>query len=211
MSAPAPVLGIISYGIGNIRSLTRMAERIDVDFTVVTEPSGLDGCSHLILPGVGHFNECVSKFRASGLVDATEDWALRQRRPVLGICVGYQMMARRSEEGQAEGLGWIAADVVRFPTEVGNQKLRVPHVGWNMVERGQGVLLQDFAVEPRFYFTHSYFVRPDSDAAVAGQCIYGFGFAACYSKDNIHGVQFHPEKSHDAGLELVRNFVKRTS
>jgi glutamine amidotransferase len=188
-----------------------MAERIDVDYMVLTDPSAIGDCSHLILPGVGHFNECVTAYKASGLAEAVSNAVLDRKKPVLGICVGYQMMARRSEEGQAAGLGWIAADVVRFPNTFDGQQLRVPHVGWNMVEAVHGPLLKDFKAEPRFYFTHSFYVKPDNDNDLAGRCRYGHGFAAIYSHDNIHGVQFHPEKSHDAGLELVKNFVERTS
>src|SRR5260370_29284467 len=128
---------------------------------------------------------------------------------MLGIWVGYQSMARGSEEGRQPGLGWLDASVKRFPSSWEGAPLRVPHVGWNRLTEGRGPLLEQLDHDPRFYFTHSYYVDPDSRDISVGVCHYGLHFAAAVQKGRIYGVQFHPEKSHGVGLSLIRNFVDR--
>jgi imidazole glycerol-phosphate synthase subunit HisH len=200
-------VAIIDYGVGNLNSLVRAAQRLGAEVALADSPQKIAAADHLILPGVGHFDECVNGFQASGLRSAVEEAVFGKGKPVLGVCVGYQMMARRSEEGTAPGLGWLAADVRRFSENSDGVQQRVPHVGWNSLINSRGVLFEDLGTEPRFYFTHSYYVVLDDPAVATGICHYGVDFAAAAQNNSMHGVQFHPEKSHDAGLNVIRNFL----
>ncbi len=198
-------IGIVNFGGGgNLGSLLRTFQRLGMDATLVDGPDGIDAATRLVLPGVGHFDQCMSALNASGLRGHL-DAVVTAGKPILGVCVGYQMMARRSEEGSEAGLGWLPADVVRFPSSANGQPLRVPHVGWNHVRFVAGPMAE--GAPPRFYFTHSYYVLLDDPSLVAGTCAYGIEFAAAAARGSVYGVQFHPEKSHDAGLELVRSFA----
>lgn len=202
------MIGIVDYGSGNLTSVAAAVTRLGHDACVTADAGRLRDADKLILPGVGAFGDCVANLRARGL-DATLDDLVRGRgRPILGICVGAQMMAREGEEmGAHEGLGWIDARVTRL--EPGSDDLRLPHVGWNEVTQLRETrLFTGIPADALFYFVHSYCLRPAVAAGLAvGVCEYGETFCAAFQQDNIYGVQFHPEKSQRHGLALIENFI----
>jgi glutamine amidotransferase len=201
------VIGIINYGIGNTGSILNMLKRVGTPAALVSTPEEVVGAHKLILPGVGAFGEGMRALARSGLLDSLRESVLERRKPVLGICLGMQLMGRGSEEGGAEGLGWIDADVVRFPAMPG---LKVPHMGWNVVKPSHAsVLLSDQDADARFYFVHSFHLRSADPDLVVGTAHHGYDFPAVVTRGNIGGTQFHPEKSHRFGLTLLRNFAER--
>jgi glutamine amidotransferase len=202
------MIAIIDYGLGNLRAFANMFKDLCLPHQVTGEPSAIAAASHLILPGVGHFDRAMDLLERSGLRPVLEERVLGQAVPLLGVCVGMQMLADRSEEGQLPGLGWIPGDVARFPATVGNRALAVPHMGWNDVSPEKGApLFKDMPADPRFYFLHSYRYRCSDEADVIARASYGEPFACAVRRGRIFGVQFHPEKSHASGRALLANFV----
>lgn len=198
---------VVDYGVGNLGSIANMLKKVGAKATVSSDPQVVAAADKLLLPGVGHFDHGMRCLRASGLVDILNTKVLEEKVPVLGVCLGAQMLGRRSEEGSEAGLGWLAMDVVRFPQQSG---LRIPHMGWRVVEPvTRSPLFADAEGEQRFYFVHSYYMRCDDPADVLCEVEYGVRFAAAVSRGNIHGVQFHPEKSHRFGAALLRNFLEK--
>ena len=197
---------IVDYGVGNVGSVLSMLRKIGTRTRVSGAAADIEAADKLILPGVGHFGRGMSKLTETGLIPALEEQVLSYAKPVLGICLGMQMMTRGSEESDVPGLGWVDAFTHRFPDAPG---LRVPHMGWNVVRPANGAsLFQGGAAEPeRFYFVHSYFVRASDPRLVAATCTYGPDFVAAFEVKNIFGVQFHPEKSHMFGMALLRKFT----
>jgi glutamine amidotransferase len=168
----------------------------------------LKQASKLILPGVGHFDHAMRLLQQSGMREALDEVVLRDRVPVIGICVGMQMLARSSEEGELPGLGWIDADVRSFKSHEGAKSMSVPHMGWNDVKPlSSNPLFSELQADARFYFLHSYFMDCDRSEDVLAICNYGSDFACAVQSSNIYGVQFHPEKSHRFGDRLLRNFA----
>ena len=201
-------VGIISSGLGNVASIQRMVERVGASTVYVSSEKECMGCDSLILPGVGHFDEGMRALRNTGLIETIKKLVCDDGVPIMGICLGMQLLCRGSEEGSEAGLGLIAADVRKFrlPTE---SKLKVPHMGWNVVHTGSSnPLIPHMEEEQRFYFVHSYKVVPNDPAVVIGTANYGGEFCAAFQKDNIFGVQFHPEKSHRFGMALMKRFVE---
>jgi glutamine amidotransferase len=201
----AAMILIIDYGVGNVGAVANMLRKIGARARVGAEQADLAAADKLVLPGVGHFDHGMRRLHASGLVPALNDQVLGRGKPVLGICLGMQMMTRTSEEGQHPGLGWIDAATRRLPEL---PAVRVPHMGWNAVQpENRATLFARDDAEERFYFVHSYVVRAADPAIVAASCGHGITFAAAIEKDNIFGVQFHPEKSHRFGMALMRRFA----
>lgn len=201
------MIAIVDHGYANIRSVERMLRRLNHVPLVVDRAKDIKRADKIILPGIGAFDGPLRRLRELGLQDALAEHALVRRRPILGICVGMQIMTRGSEEGDAEGLGWIDAECRRFrpPAE---SKLRVPHMGWNRVEiEPNADLYREFGTEAKYYFVHSYYVDLKDHSVNAATCSYGVDFCASFQKDNIYGVQFHPEKSHRFGLGLMKAFA----
>ena len=196
---------IVDYGTGNVGAVANMLRKAGARARISAEPADIEAADKLVLPGVGHFDSGMRKLGDTGLVPALTEQVLSQRKPVLGICLGMQMMTRGSEEGNRPGLGWIDATTHRFPDLAG---LRVPHMGWNTVqpEKKASLFLRGGDTE-RFYFVHSYFVKTAAPDHVAASCGYGIDFAAAFEADNIFGVQFHPEKSHLFGMGLLKRFI----
>jgi imidazole glycerol-phosphate synthase subunit HisH len=161
----------------------------------------------LILPGVGHFDYCMEQLNESGLIPLLNQKVLVEKTPILGICVGCQMLTEGSEEGKQLGLGWIAGKTVKFKTE--NTQLTLPHMGWEdvIIER-KSPLLTECYEEPRFYFAHTYHLLPANKDNIVLSCEYGYSYAAAVENGNVYGVQFHPEKSHKYGMQLLSNFIK---
>lgn len=200
------MLVVVDYGVGNLGSIANMFRKIGTPATVTADPGVIAEATRLVLPGVGHFDHGMARLRESGLRPVLDAKALIEKIPVLGICLGGQLLGRGSEEGGEPGLGWLDMDVVRFPADRG---LRVPHMGWRVVDLTKpSPLFKDAQGEQRFYFVHSYYMRCDNPDDVLCRVDYGGPFAAAVSRGNIHGVQFHPEKSHRFGAALLRNFAE---
>ncbi|CAG4999642.1 Imidazole glycerol phosphate synthase subunit HisH [Dyadobacter sp. CECT 9275] len=198
---------IIDYGMGNLRSVQKVFNRLDPATHISSDIEKIAGASKLVLPGVGHFAAGVKKLRETGIWDVLNHKVLVEKTPVLGICLGMQLMARHSEEGNAAGLGWFDAEVVRFRVN-DRLKYKVPHMGWNTVEgRGSGPLFRDVPEDVQFYFVHSYHVVCKDPSDVLGSTTYDYPFVSVMGKGNIYGVQFHPEKSHGWGEQLIANFM----
>lgn len=200
------MIAILDFGVGNLASIHNMLKKIGVPSVITTDPEVARKAEKLILPGVGNFDYCMQKFTSSGLVDTVEDVVLNQKKPILGICVGCQMMMEESEEGVNKGLGWIKGKVARFKPELASEGIKVPHMNWTDITARPGVKLYDKIEYPRFYFVHSYHLVCDEESEVSATSFYGYSFAASVEKQNIYGVQFHPEKSHKYGMQLLRNF-----
>jgi imidazole glycerol-phosphate synthase subunit HisH len=201
------MIAIVDYGLGNIRAFANIYASLDIPFVLATEPSQLQNASRAILPGVGAFDQAMLRLNGSGMRDALDELVVHKRRPVLGVCVGMQMLATSSAEGSQPGLGWIDSDVVKFDAAT-SPALRVPHMGWNDVHPARAdSLFQQFDEQPVFYFLHSYFVRCHASADVLATTTYGAEFACAVNRENIYGVQFHPEKSHQHGIQLLKNFA----
>lgn len=201
------MVGIIDYGLGNLGSIQNMIKAIGEKSVISSKPEELDKCDRYILPGVGAFDAGMSKLNESGLVDYIKSKATNEKRPILGICLGMQLLGRRSEEGNLPGLGLIPFDNIRFRLD--DSDLKIPHMGWDIVDIKQdNPLITGLTGTQRYYFVHSYHAKCDSEENVLMTCDYGYEFAASVVKGNIMGVQFHPEKSHDFGMALLRNFVK---
>ena len=198
-------IAIADFGVGNIKSVHRLFEYIGVDAEIVRDPDRLVDCDRLILPGVGAFDAGMAAIDAGGWRDVLNYLALERRVPVLGICLGMQLLCRGSEEGAQAGLGWVPADVVNFQLQ--DAGLKVPHMGWAVVTPTQdNPILPLGAEESRFYHTHKYHARCDSDEHVLATSRYGYEFASVIRNGNIFGTQFHPEKSHRYGMALLKRF-----
>lgn len=199
---------IVDCGIGNIKSVLRMIEYVGGTAEIVSDPNLAKDASKLILPGVGAFDSGMGALNDKGWIDTLNYLALEKKIPVMGICLGMQLLCRRSDEGVKDGLGWFDADVLSFkPSELGN--LKVPHMGWADVKvKKENPLLSVKLEVPRFYHVHRYHVVCDNESDILAESVYGTNFVNAISKDNIFGVQFHPEKSHKFGMRLFENFLK---
>ncbi len=198
---------IIDYGLGNLGSLQNMLNRIGVESIISSDKGKILAASKLILPGVGTFDTGMRNLRLSGLIDTLEEAVGVQKTTILGICLGAQLMLNKSEEGIEKGLSWVEGEVVLF-----NQKknpIKVPHMGWNNLINYESNVLFKNAPEypPRYYFVHKYHFCFEDKNYITSTCEYGYEFPASFQKDNIYGVQFHPEKSHQFGITLLKNFI----
>jgi glutamine amidotransferase len=202
-------IAIINYGCGNLTSVAGAVRAIGFEPNVTSDPKVVAKSDRIILPGVGAFGDCMRQLQAAGMIDVLEE--MRGRRPILGICVGAQLMCRESEEfGRHGGLGWINADVKLLRPK--DPMLRVPHVGWNDLDQaGRSVLFDGVPEDALFYYVHSYAFHCDSDEVVIGKCDYGGPFTAAFAAGGVFGVQFHPEKSQQWGLTVLRNFIEKTT
>lgn len=197
---------IADYGMGNLHSVQKKLLRLHADVSISSDPKEILAADKLILPGVGHFGKAMENLRRLQLIDTLNEAVLVKGTPILGICLGMQLMAKRSEEGNAEGLAWFDAEIVRFQVE-DTLKYKIPHTGWNQVEiKKSSPLMQDIQERAEFYFVHSFHARTSDPSIVLNETQYGYSFVSALEKDNIFGVQYHPEKSHDAGEKLMRNF-----
>jgi glutamine amidotransferase len=198
---------IVDYGMGNLGSIQNMIKKVGAQALISSKTEDIEKAAKLILPGVGAFDEGMRQLTERGLISALTRKALEQKTPVLGICLGMQLLTRRSEEGKLPGLGWIDADTKRFKFENANG-LKIPHMGWNTVTaKKEEPLFAGYTEETRFYFVHSYHTVCDRAENAAATTHYGYDFACAVRKGNIAGVQFHPEKSHKFGMRLFRNFL----
>ncbi len=203
------MIGIVDYGLGNVASVLGAVEHLGFEGEVTGDPARLSAASKLILPGVGAFGDGMRNLADRGLVEVLNDLVLHCETPILGICLGCQLLTRESDEfGQNRGLGWIDADVRRFPS--GQAAFRVPHVGWNDTRQVRNSALFDgLSDEALFYYVHSHHIVAGDSEAVVAECDYGVSFATALVQKNIYGVQFHPEKSQRDGLKLLGNFIEK--
>jgi glutamine amidotransferase len=200
---------IVDYNTGNVGSVYNMLKKIGASATITSDPIEIAKAEKLVICGVGSFDEGMKNLANASLIELLNEKVLVKKTPIIGICLGMQLFTRKSEEGQLPGLGWINADTVKFSFTTG-QSLKVPHMGWNYVDiEGKNSLFLDMYEQPRFYFVHSYFVKPDDASITSATANYGHDFCASYSYENILGVQFHPEKSHKYGMKLLKNFIDR--
>jgi glutamine amidotransferase len=204
-------IAVVDYGMGNLRSVSKALEHVapGAILKVTSSAADLRLAGRVVVPGQGAMPDCMRELRARGLAEAVVEAA--RTKPFLGICIGLQMLFEFSEEGGVEGLGILPGTVRRFPATLGEEqglRLKIPHMGWNEVRQEQPhPLWNGIPDTSRFYFVHSYYVEESGEAIVSGRCDYGMPFTAAVARDNMFAVQFHPEKSQAAGLQLLRNFV----
>ncbi len=201
------MIAIIDYDIGNVAAVANMVNRLGSICEITADPKRIESASRIILPGNGAYDACMRNLRNTGLIPLLEQKVLIQKIPLLGICVGAQMLGNSSEEGVEKGLGWIDMEVLRFPELPG---LRIPHMGWTNVESKMPShpLGQADDEDSRFYFVHSYYMSPKQPDDILLQATYGVTFTAAVAHENIVGVQFHPEKSHRFGKQLLSRFLE---
>ncbi len=202
------MITIVDYGMGNLGSIHNMLKRIGHESQITSDPTVVNKASKLILPGVGAFDVAIENIHSKGLLEVLNRKALEEKIPVLGICLGMQLITRNSEEGQLPGLGWVDANVKKFRFDT-SSSLKVPHMGWNVTNpMVNHQLFNGFDSELRFYFVHSYYVECYAQENVLATTNYGLTFCSALQKENVIGVQFHPEKSHKYGKILLRNFCE---
>lgn len=203
------MITIINYGLGNVQAFANLYRRLNIPASIASTAAGLEGATRLILPGVGAFDHAMELFDGSGMREKVDDLVLRQGVPVLGVCVGMQILARGSDEGKLSGLGWIDGRVLRFDENRLPRPARLPHMGWNDVAPKSGArLFSGLEQDARFYFLHSYYFDCASNDNVLATSEYGMSFGCAVHSNNIYGVQFHPEKSHAYGVRLLKNFAE---
>ncbi len=200
---------IVDYGMGNLGSITNMLKKIGVSTRVSSDAHEIEAAEKLILPGVGAFDTGMVRLHELGLLDVLDRTALARKTPILGICLGMQLLMKRSEEGLLPGLGWIDGEAIRFRFDPKQSNLKIPHMGWNSVTiHREGSLVKGMDQDVRFYFVHSYHVVCNDWQDVLTTTDYGYSFVSAVQRDNIMGAQFHPEKSHKFGMNLLKNFVE---
>lgn len=202
------MITIVDYGLGNIGAFANVYKRMNVPVTVATTAAELEPAQRVILPGVGAFDHAMDLLDASGMRDTLTDLVQVRKKPVVGVCVGMQILAGGSDEGSREGLGWIPGRVRHFTHATLSRDLPLPHMGWNDVRPNAGQpLFQGLHNDARFYFLHSYYFECEEPTDVAATAGYGLEFGCAVRRDNVFGVQFHPEKSHHFGATVLKNFA----
>lgn len=202
------MIAIINYGLGNLVSIQNMCRRLGIDATITSDPEVIANASKLLLPGVGHFMKGMENLHKSGLKELLDELVLEQHKPVLGICLGAQLMTKHSEEGDVDGLGWVDASTVRFDSSRING-LKIPHMGWSEISvTDQNPLWSNLPADPRFYFVHTYHFLFQDKSEISATCSHSYDFVCAFQKGNIYGTQFHPEKSHKYGMKVLENFSK---
>jgi len=202
------MITIIDYGLGNIRAFTNVYERLNIKTKLAHTADDLKDAKKIILPGVGSFDHAITLLNNSGMRDALDKLVMENKVPVVGICLGMQIMAKSSDEGKLSGLGWIDGAVKLFDSSTISYKTHFPHMGWNSIQPlKKSEILAGMDSETRFYFLHSYYFVCHNQVDVLATTDYGITYASAVSKENIFGIQFHPEKSHSNGVQLLKNFA----
>ena len=202
------MIALVDYGLGNIQAFANIYRHLSIEAAPARTANDLRIASAIILPGVGAFDWAMTRLQESGLREALDEEVLGAKKPILGICVGMQMMARSSEEGRLPGLGWVDATVAKFDTRLLASKTHLPHMGWNDVRPVRKDTLFSGLDAPRYYFLHSYFMKTDREENVLATSNYGVTFTSAVQAGNVYGTQFHPEKSHQWGVSLLKNFAE---
>jgi glutamine amidotransferase len=201
------MITIIDYGMGNLRSVLKAFKRLNANAIISSDPDEIYSANKLVLPGVGHFRNGMNKLIEMDIIKVLESKVLLQKTPILGICLGMQLFSKHSEEGDINGLGWLDSKVIRFDID-GNGKWKIPHMGWNSIkQRKKSSLFLDSFNQLHFYFVHSYHVVCNNKIDILATSEYNIEFVSAIEKGNIFGTQFHPEKSHSAGLKLLSQFI----
>jgi glutamine amidotransferase len=198
------VIAIVDYGLGNIRAFGNIYKRLNIPFIYASTPEQLEQASGIILPGVGSFDYAIKKLNDSGLRRTLDNLVLVKKIPVIGICVGMQMMAKTSDEGSSEGLGWLNTNVKKFEEKDG---FPLPHMGWNQLSIQENPIFNGLNNVPEFYFLHSYHFDEDYEYVIA-KSEYSDLIGCIVNKENIYGIQCHPEKSHQSGITILKNFAE---
>jgi glutamine amidotransferase len=199
---------IVDYGMGNLGSILNMLKKIGAAAKISGDPVDIMAADKLILPGVGAFDQGMTDLKERGLIALLNKRVLEEKCPILGICLGMQLLTTCSEEGQLSGLGWIQAKTRRFRFDGAEASLKIPHMGWNFVKPAyKSPFFDGFDQLPRFYFVHSYHVCCENPEDILATSLYGYEFTSAVKRGNIIGTQFHPEKSHKYGMQFLRNFV----
>jgi len=202
------MITIIDYGSGNIRAFINVYERMNIPISIAKTAEDFMATTKIILPGVGSFDDAMGRLNSSGMREAIEKLVLDRRLPLIGICVGMQMIANSSEEGKLPGLGWIDGIVKRLDSIGAHSTTQLPHMGWNnILKKVDNPLLDHLNDDSRFYFLHTYYLHCNSQNDVIASTQYGIEFTSVVNKHNLYGVQFHPEKSHQWGMQLLKNFA----
>jgi glutamine amidotransferase len=203
------MITIIDYGVGNVFAFQNVFNRLNIPSKIAKSVDDLISVSKLILPGVGHFDYAMSQLNKSGMRDRLDELVLIEKIPVIGICVGMQMMAHKSDEGTLDGLCWIDACVKKFDEATINQHTKLPHMGWNdVIPIKNHPLYKGLEQEAIFYFLHSFYFKCSNQKNSISKTDYGINFSSSVQHDNVYGIQFHPEKSHSYGERLLENFAK---
>jgi imidazole glycerol-phosphate synthase subunit HisH len=202
------MITIIDYGMGNVKSIANILRKVGGESAISHDVDEIMKADKLILPGIGSFDTGIRNLTEKGLIPVLHKKVIEEKTPFLGICLGMQLITKKSEEGTLDGLGWIDADTVKFKSM---NNLKVPHMGWNyIVIKKNSQLFKDMYDDPRFYFVHSYYVVCRNERDVLTTTEYGFDFTSAIEKEHIYATQFHPEKSHKFGMKLMKNFVEST-
>jgi glutamine amidotransferase len=205
----SPNVTIIDYGMGNLGSIVNMLKKVGATAVISSDIATIEKASKLILPGVGAFENGMKNLNNLGLTPILNAKVIRDKTPLLGICLGAQLLTKRSEEGNLPGLGWLDAETVRFKFDATQTDLKVPHMGWNSISITQPhPIFEGMYADPRFYFVHSYHFLCNDPRDILAKTCYGYEFTSVVTKENIVGTQFHPEKSHKFGMKLLKNFVE---
>ncbi len=209
MSSPVDIF-IVDYGAGNLASIKNMLKKVGVHSEITNDPQQLEEAQKLILPGVGAFDHGMTGLNEGNFVEILNRKVLEEKIPVLGICLGMQLLSQKSEEGELGGLGWINSKTVKFDFSDLESAPKIPHMGWSDCKVSKtSALFEGLEDEARFYFVHSYHVQPEDESDILATSEYGFPFVASVEHENVLGVQFHPEKSHKFGMKLLENFAKK--
>lgn len=195
---------IVDYGVGNLMAIQNIIKKVGGSSIISSDVEVIKNADKLILPGVGSFDYCARQLQQRNLIPTLEEEVFINKKKILGLCVGAQLMTRASEEGDMPGLGWVSASTRRFDKQLVPV---IPHMGWTDVTFTQSGLTKDFGGDARFYFVHSYHFVFEDESQVLGTATYGYQFACAFQRDNIYGIQFHPEKSHKYGMRIFKNFM----
>ncbi|MGY0219465.1 imidazole glycerol phosphate synthase subunit HisH [Endozoicomonadaceae bacterium StTr2] len=204
------MIGIIDLDCGNIQAIRNIYKRLNIETATIRKTEDFNGISKLILPGVGAFDDVMESLNQSGMRNILDHFVLSDHIPILGICVGMQIMAKKSMEGQLDGLGWFDAEVLKFDVENIKHKPKIPHMGWNtaLPKNKEHKILNDINIDKGFYFLHSFYFNCHNPEDILTSSTYGKEFSSSVNKDNIFGFQFHPEKSHSNGIAIFKNFAE---
>jgi len=203
------VIVVVDYGMGNLGTVATKIKKMDTSVVISSNPEEISLADKIILPGVGSFKAGMENLRNRDLIPVLDKKVLREHTPILGICLGMQLFTKKSEEGFVDGLGWINAETIRFRFHDNQNGLKIPHMGWNTISiKNHHPLLRDLGDQPRFYFVHSYHARCENPENIAAETEYGYPFPSVITRENITGVQFHPERSHKFGMKILKNFIE---
>lgn len=198
---------IVDYKMGNLFSVKKKIEKFNANAIISSDKDELHKADKFILPGVGHFKKAMNNLKELNLIETLEEEIIQKKKPILGICLGMQLMAKFSEEGNVEGFGWFDAAIKKF--EVANKiKFKIPHMGWNTINQSKkSLLMKNIPENSEFYFVHSFYMKCNNKYDVLNETSYEKTFCSAVENDNVFGVQYHPEKSHDAGIQILKNFI----